>query len=420
MKLKLLFGALLLSVISVKSQVATLNENFESFTTGTASVWPQNGWSKVASATAPRVYADGTSDKYAQFYSFFYPNAEAYLVSPQIIAPDGSKTLTFSFAQTGGTGGSGTLEVGLISESSTTGTAAFTSISAIYNVTSITEQTVTIPVPSSAKQYIAFKYIGSVAHAAILIDDVVYDSPPAETLNENFNSFTASSTAIPQNGWNKVIATMPQNVHVGLNNGSNAIQFYSANSANTYSYLISPKIVSPDGSKKIRFTTGMSPNSNGNATIEVGMVSSLTDMSTFTSLGNPTTISLASASQTLTFNVPASNSQYIAWRFMGAANHSAVYLDDIVYDVLAILLTSDIKKSSDSIAFAVNAENTALLFVGKEMPKSVEIYSAAGTRAASGNVNYNRFYINTLQIGVYSIFMKMKDGKTQKSKFIKN
>lgn len=420
MNLKLLFGALVFTAVNANAQVATLNETFESFNTGSGAVWPQNSWSKVVSATGPRVYADGTSDKYAQFYSFFYPGVEGYLVTPQIVAPDGTKTLTFTYAQTGGTGGSGTLEVGLISESSTTGTAAFTSISPVYNVTSTTKQTVTISVPSSTKQYIAFKFIGGVEHAAVLVDDVIYDTPPVGTINENFNAFTGAGvpTSLPQNGWNKVINTVAHNVYVNPNNGSNTIQLYAGGVAGATAYAISPKIIAPDGSKKIRFTAGISGTS-GNATIEVGMVSNITDMATFTSLGAPTTIAVDSTPQILTFDVPASAKQYIAWRFVGDANHSAMYIDDVIYDALGSLATSDLTNSSIEIKFAVNAENTALQFVGKELPKSVEIYSALGAKVASGTVDYNRFSISTLQTGVYYILVQTKDGKTVKSKFIK-
>jgi hypothetical protein len=419
MKLKLLFGALVFTAISANAQVATLNETFESFNVGSGAVWPQNNWSKVVSTTGPRVYADETSDKYAQFYSFFYPNVDGYLVTPQIVAPDGTKTLTFTYAQTGGSAGAGTLQVGLISESSTTGTAAFTSISPVYNVTSTTEQTVTITVPSSTKQYIAFKFIGNVQHAAVLIDDVIYDTPPVGTINENFNNFTVNPSAIPQNGWNKVISNVPHNVYTAANNGSTSIQFYSGGVANTTAYVISPKIVAPNGSKKIRFTTGVSAASNGSSTIEVGMVSSLTDMSTFTSLGAATTVALGSSAQTITLDVPTSTSQYIAWRFVGAGNHSAIYLDDVIYDVLSVLSTSDVTKSDNSVKFAVNAQNTALQFVGKVQPKTVEIYSAAGQQVAAGKVSNSNFDISTLQSGVYYILIETIDGKAVKSKFIK-
>ncbi|MFC3161401.1 Por secretion system C-terminal sorting domain-containing protein [Chryseobacterium arachidis] len=188
MKLKLLLGTLMLTAITANAQVATINESFESFTTGTGAIWPQNGWSKVATATTPRVYADGTTDKYAQFYGFFYTGVEAYLVSPQIVAPDGSKSLTFTFAQTSGSAGVGTIQAGLISESSTTGTADFTPISSVYTATSTTKQTVTVTVPASSKQYIAFKFIGNVQHAAVLIDDVMYNTSSTLAVSDNAKS----------------------------------------------------------------------------------------------------------------------------------------------------------------------------------------------------------------------------------------
>nr|WP_314496498.1 choice-of-anchor J domain-containing protein [uncultured Chryseobacterium sp.] len=262
MKLKLLFTGLVFSAFTANAQVASINETFESFTTGTAAVWPQNGWSKIAGNSTPRVYADGTTDKYVQLYGFFFPGVAAYLVTPQIIAPNGTKSLKFTYALTAGSGGNGTLQVGLVSDNTTAGAPTFTSISPVYNVTSATEQTVTISVPASTSQYIAFKFVGEVNHSAILIDDVVYNTTGSLSVSDNF-------------------------------------------------------------------------------------------------------------------------------------------------------------KTSNDIKFAVNTENTALQFVGKVQPKNVEIYSAAGQKVEAGKVNNSSFDITALQAGVYYILIETTEGKAVKSKFIK-
>jgi hypothetical protein len=189
MKLKLLLGTLMFTAFTANAQVATINEDFESFTIGTGAAWPQNGWSKVVPPGAgPFIYADGTTDKHAQFYTLMAPGTPGYLIAPQIVAPDGTKSLKFTYAMTTGSAGTGTLEVGLISAATTAGTATFTSISPIYSLNSATGQTVTINVPASANQYIAFKFIGSVQHAALQVDNVIYNTSSTLAVSDNVKS----------------------------------------------------------------------------------------------------------------------------------------------------------------------------------------------------------------------------------------
>ena len=264
MKSKLLLGGLMLMAITANAQVATISENFESFTTGTTAAWPQNGWSKIAPpGPGPFIYAEnGAADKHAQFYSLMAANTPAYLITPQIVAPDGTKSLKFTYAMTAGSAGTGTLEVGLVSAATTAGTSTFTSISPVYTLNSATEQTVTISVPASTNQYIAFKFIGAVQHTALLLDDVIYNTP-------------------------------------------------------------------------------------------------------------------------------------------------------------ATLAVSDNTKLKNQVKFAVNSQNTALQFVTKEDLKKIQIYSAAGQKVAEGKLDNNSFGINTLQSGVYFIIAETAGGTVSKSKFIK-
>lgn len=177
MKLKLLLGTLVLSTISAQAQLATIDENFDNFTIGTSAAWPQNNWSRVQSGSGPWVYADGTTDKHIQYYSFFTSNTAGYLISPQIIAPDGSKTISFKAAITGGSAGgaTGTVEVGLVDGINSSEMPSFTPIGNVITLTSA-DTTYSFTVPASTKQYIAFKITGSAQHTAIQLDDVVYAS----------------------------------------------------------------------------------------------------------------------------------------------------------------------------------------------------------------------------------------------------
>lgn len=191
MKLKLLLGTLMLSAIAANAQLTSINENFESYTTGTSSL-PQNNWNKVT--TGPMVYIDGTTNKYLQGYAFFYPNTAYYAVSPQIVAPNGTQTLSFKTAQTTGSAGIGTIEVGLVA--SPTDMSTFTSLGSATTLSSTTDQTITLNVPASAYQYIAFKFISTVTHGAFHIDDVVLTAAATLGVSDNVKATNTIKFAV--------------------------------------------------------------------------------------------------------------------------------------------------------------------------------------------------------------------------------
>lgn len=424
MKLKLLLGALAFTAINIHAQVATINENFNNFTSGNTT-FPQNGWSAQLATNplpyppAPMMIVTSDTNKAIQSYAGNNGTAPSYLITPQIVAPTGDKTLTFSSGLVSTSPGTSTIQIGLASNP--TDMTTFTAVGNPISISGTTAQNYSVNIPASTSSYIVFKITPTAAHTATLLDNVVYDTPALGTINENFNSFTLGAGAIPQNGWNKVINTVPHNVYTLANNGSTTIQFYAGGVAGATAYLISPKIVAPDGTKKLRFTTNITSSSTGNATIEVGMVSgtTATDMATFTSLGSPITLTAGSTTpQTITLDVPTSTSQYIAWRFVGAATHSAAYVDDVIYDVLAVLGTSEAKSNTNSLNFAINADNE-LQFVGKSDVKSIKVYAASGNLVAQGAVTNNRFSISTLATGVYIFVSEDNKGAVAQSKFIK-
>ena len=418
----------MLSAVAANAQLATINENFNGFTSGNAT-FPQNNWSAIIATNpqpyppAPLMIVTTDANKVVQSYAGNNGTAPSYLITPQIVAPAGDKTLSFTaglVAPSPGapSPGTSTIQIGLASNPADMTT--FTAVGNPFSITATSNQSYSVNITASASSYIVFKITPTAAHTATLIDDVVYEAPAVGTINENFNAFVpgAPTTSLPQNGWDKVKANADINVYIAANNGSNTAQFYAANSPNTPSYLVAPKIVAPNGTKKLQFTVGTSSNSTGSSTIEAGMVSNLADMTTFTSLGTPATITVGSSPQTFTLDVPTSTKQYIVWKFTGAAAHSAAYVDNVVYDVLTNLGTADVKANTNAFKFVINANNE-IQFVGKSNVKSVKVYSTSGNLVAQGAVNNNRFDVSSLTTGVY-IFTSEDDNKTvSHSKFIK-
>lgn len=177
MKAKLFLAASLFAIVA-NAQVSTINENFNSFTAGSGT-FPQNGWSAIIAANplpfppAPMMLVTNTADKVVQAYSGNNSSAPSYLIAPQIVAPSGDKVLSFDVSKSAGSGGNGTLEVGLAT--SAADMATFVSLRSI-SISSETVQNISVPVPSSANTYIVFKFIPMATHTALQVDNVKYDT----------------------------------------------------------------------------------------------------------------------------------------------------------------------------------------------------------------------------------------------------
>jgi len=181
MKLKLLFGTLLLTAMSANAQLATINENFNNFTPGNTT-FPQNQWSSVLPAAtgtpAPMmiVFTDtsNAANKFIQSYSGANISTPQYLVSPQIIAPTGNKSISFK-ARKNTASAPVMIQVGLAS--SPTDMTTFVALGSPTMLATDIFQTFTVAVPNSASTYLVIKTVGAVAapHTATDIDDIVYD-----------------------------------------------------------------------------------------------------------------------------------------------------------------------------------------------------------------------------------------------------
>lgn len=248
------------------------------------------------------------------------------------------------------------------------------------------------------------------------------------TINENFNNFTAGNTTFPQFGWSTIVAPLvineapfpvPPRMIVTNTNNNRAVQSYSGTNPTGISYLISPQIQAPAGDKSLKFTTTLVSPSPGPATIQIGLASNPTDMSTFIPVGDPITVSVIGTILNINIPIPASTASYIVFKFTPSTMHVAAQIDDVVYDTTASLAVSDKAFAQNEVKFFVNADHTSLDFVAKKDPKNIQIYSSAGQKVAEGKLNGQKFNINGLQTGVYIIAIETADGKTIQSKFIK-
>lgn len=246
-------------------------------------------------------------------------------------------------------------------------------------------------------------------------------------IHENFDNFTIGNTTFPQFGWSAIVAPMisipgpppvsPRMIVAGAANKS--VQSYSGTNPTGSSYLITPQIQSPTGDKNLAFTATLVASSPGTGTIQVGLASNPADMATFVPIGNPVNVTVVGTIQNINMNIPASASSYIVFKFTPTSVHTAIQIDDVVYDTPASLGVSDRVLSKDEFKFALNSDNTSLEFRSKKDLKNIQIYSSGGQKVAEGKPNRQAFNISTLQSGVYYITVESIDGKMIQSKFIK-
>ncbi|OCA76148.1 hypothetical protein BBI01_05500 [Chryseobacterium artocarpi] len=246
-------------------------------------------------------------------------------------------------------------------------------------------------------------------------------------IHENFDNFTIGNTTFPQFGWSAITAPMvtipgpppvpPRMIVAGTTN--RAVQSYSGTNATGSSYLISPQIQAPTGDKTVTFNATLVDPSPGTGTIQVGLASNPTDMATFVPVGDPATVTTIGVIKNISVNIPASSSSYIVFKFTPTSVHTAIQIDDVVYDTAASLGVNDKKFSKEEVKFAVNSDNTSLEFVSKKDLKNIKIYSSAGQKTTEGKPSGQIFNISNLKTGVYFIMIETADGKTIQSKFIK-
>ncbi|MFS4470560.1 choice-of-anchor J domain-containing protein [Chryseobacterium sp. T20] len=244
-------------------------------------------------------------------------------------------------------------------------------------------------------------------------------------INENFNNFTAGNTTFPQFGWSAIVAPItgefppvpPRMIVAGDSN--RFVQSYAGNNATGSSYLITPQIETPTGNKTLTFDTTLVSPSPGPGSIQIGVASNPADMSTFVPVGSPINVSVIGTVQNISVNIPASTGSYIVFKFTPTATHVAIQVDNVVYNTTASLGVSDNHKSTENFRFALNSDQSAIEFIVKKDPKNIQIYSAAGQKAAEGKLNGQRFDISTLQTGVYYMNIETAEGKLIQSKFIK-
>ncbi|WDF45717.1 T9SS type A sorting domain-containing protein [Chryseobacterium sp. KACC 21268] len=189
MKAKLFLAASLFAVVA-NAQLTTIDENFNNFTSGNAT-FPQNGWSvKLPTGPfppQPMMIVTATADKSLQAYPGSTTAQPMYLITPQIVAPAGDKSLSFDTGMvTGGLGTTGSVQVGVATNPADM--ATFVAVGSPIELTSTTVQNVKVTIPASSATYLVIRTTSAAMHSPIHIDNVKYDA----TLSVSENAFSSN------------------------------------------------------------------------------------------------------------------------------------------------------------------------------------------------------------------------------------
>jgi len=163
--------------------VATLNENFETFTNNAP--LPQNCW--TASEAGPRILSvTANANTALQLYVFTNPTVPFYVVSPELSTIDGQHKLSYSI---GAPSAAGVLRIQVGTLSSPTDFTGFTAVGSPVVVNAASTQS-DIVIPATTNRYIAFRIVSVGApHIATSLDNVVWE-PTLGVATSKLSSFS--------------------------------------------------------------------------------------------------------------------------------------------------------------------------------------------------------------------------------------
>ncbi|WP_419868187.1 T9SS type A sorting domain-containing protein [Chryseobacterium sp. CT-SW4] len=242
-----------------------------------------------------------------------------------------------------------------------------------------------------------------------LLCSVISINAQVSTINEDFSTF--SGTSFPQNGWtsNRVApyAYFIANDHP---------QVYSLFDVTNPTYIITPEILSINGTQTIKFDAQVTTGSAGGGTIQVGTLSDPADVNTFVAISGLET--LQTAATQYSYTVPSTTAKYIAFKFQPSTVHAALQVDNVVFGPTATLAVSDVKNVKSTPKHVLTSDNQ-LQFIGNDAVSSIDIFSAGGSRVMGEKVSSNSVNVSELAKGVYMYKATTKQGQVIQSKFIR-
>jgi len=186
------------------------------------------------------------------------------------------------------------------------------------------------------------------------------DCKAEATLNEDFSDFTISqsfATAFPQKCWTSFgsVASGPWIYTEQTTDKNNQyVTFYShMTGANVPGYVISPELSTINGNHELSFETFKPTGPNGQIapgaiTIQVGTLTSLTDMATFEAVGTPYDVTDKPVPHPNIIIPASATAKYVAFKFISATSFNAATLDNVVWSEIPCEAVATLDENFDA------------------------------------------------------------------------
>jgi hypothetical protein len=404
--------------------VASISEDFSTFNVlqNPANV-TDNCWS--TSATGPLLYADTNTDNTDTFVTFYAngsADTAAYLVSPELVAIDGTLKLSFDAAYAGGPGFITTVQAGTIA---TAGDFAnFHPVGEVITLTSEGTSVTALDVPSTTDKFLAFKFTSNFAHGAATIDNIVFEAEetpvtPCEavaSIDEDFSTFNVveNPANITDNCWSTSANGPLLYADTNTDATDTFVTFYANGSADTAAYLITPELTTIDGSGKLSFDAVYVGGPGNVTTVQAGTIATAGDFANFHPVGE--VITLTSTETSITdLEVPSTTDKFIAFKFTTNFAHGAASIDNVKYDTTAGIGQFD--KSTFSIFPNPSVDKNITINHNLDAKGTVNVYTLTGSNVFSGelsNTGSQSLTLSSLSTGIYIV--KIEAGNFSESK----
>lgn len=256
----------------------------------------------------------------------------------------------------------------------------------------------------------------------ILNNITIAQCTPQTTINDDFESYTAGSTAGLPTCWSSIAPTLvmigTRNTSGESNSGDKFINIYTFLSSNATVYIVSPELSTIDGN---HFAEFYMRTAYPDVTVEYGTLSDNSSSSSFISAGTAT-FGNNVYSQITTVPIPVnSGHKYFAIKFVAPTSHTGIKIDDFSWKSDNLSIGNGGINSEPEISIYPNPSNHfTTIRVNQE--GNYILTDLAGKTIQQDVLDYSgetKLDVSQLKNGTYIIKISTKDG-TYSRKIIKN
>ncbi|MFD0963957.1 T9SS type A sorting domain-containing protein [Pseudofulvibacter geojedonensis] len=404
--------------------VTTVDDSFESYTTGGALSGAGSCWTALTTNSGGDGSLDGytgvrdtganTGSNCLSSYTFFGSNNYIYFISPKLNSIDGTH-----YAEFYAYGAGATLRMGTISNPSDYNTFTELSGSSEISLTGAHVKYESGVVANTTDEYFTVRISAPANHTSIKFDDFKWQSicnTTVATVDDDFSSYAAGAGNPMPTCWNS-IGTVAAGVRTGGISDSNCIMSYNSGTGDMY--IIAPKLSTINGSYVSEFQIKAN---NNTATYQVGTITNNTDANTFTPVGAVTSITDSFVLRN-SGTVPSSSNEYFAIKITTVVPHTSVRIDGFKWNESAVLSTEEFTTEVEKISLFPNPslDKQVVIQTSNTKDKEIAIYSLNGKKVfvTKSNLRFVDLSLTSLSYGIYMVKVTSNEGSLVKKLILK-